>query len=251
MKRRSFLRLFSFSALALVSVTMGYAAPIDVTAYSAPIKVACVGDSITFGAGIGGNRTINSYPGQLGTMLGDKWKVMNFGRSGATLLNSGNLPYQKQPELPAALKFNPDVVVIMLGTNDSKAVNWVHKDSFVGDYKDLIGKFQALPSKPQIYIAYPVAVGPKPRFGIDNAGVKEEQPLLDQIAKDTGATLIDLYTPTDGQLNLFNPDQVHPVIAGAYVIAKVIYNALTGQDYTGPLPSQPPLPPAATSPAPQ
>lgn len=57
-------------------------------------RVACVGDSITYGAGIA-DRDRDSYPAQLASMLGDKWVVKNFGHSGATLLKNGDLPYVK------------------------------------------------------------------------------------------------------------------------------------------------------------
>ncbi len=59
------------------------------------IKVACVGDSITFGFTIE-NRDQNSYPAQLGRLLGKNWEVKNFGVIGATLLKKGDMPYWKQ-----------------------------------------------------------------------------------------------------------------------------------------------------------
>src|SRR4051794_25029443 len=91
-------------------------------------KLACVGDSITFGAGIQ-DRDHDSYPAQLGRMLGEAWDVRNFGVSGATMLKKGDKPYDKQKAYRDALAFKPDVVVIMLGTNDSKPQNWdKHKD---------------------------------------------------------------------------------------------------------------------------
>ena len=58
------------------------------------VKVACVGNSVTYGAGIE-NREINAYPAQLQRMLGDGYEVMNFGKSGATLLNKGHRPYPR------------------------------------------------------------------------------------------------------------------------------------------------------------
>ena len=66
------------------------AAPIREERYDGVIRVACVGDSITFGSGIK-NRDQNSYPAQLGAMLGEKYEVRNFGVGGATLLKNGEL----------------------------------------------------------------------------------------------------------------------------------------------------------------
>ncbi|HSV13091.1 MAG TPA: GDSL-type esterase/lipase family protein, partial [Tepidisphaeraceae bacterium] len=96
-------------------------------------KVACVGDSITYGSRIE-DRAHDSYPAQLGRMLGDQYNVRNFGVSGATLLKKGDRPYNKTKEYQPALDFAADIVVIMLGTNDSKPQNISHKDEFVADY---------------------------------------------------------------------------------------------------------------------
>src|SRR4051812_7771397 len=86
------------------------------------IKVACVGDSITFGAGIK-DRDKNSYPAQLQGLLGSGYEVKNFGVSGATLLKEGDKPYWKEKAFEAAKKFEPNIVIIKLGTNDSKPQN--------------------------------------------------------------------------------------------------------------------------------
>lgn len=90
---------------------------------STPIKVACVGDSITFGAGIK-NREKDSYPAQLQAMLGSGFKVGNFGISARTLLKKGDRPYWKEQIYRDALAFQPDYVIIKLGTNDIKPKNW-------------------------------------------------------------------------------------------------------------------------------
>ena len=68
------------------------------------IKVACVGNSVTYGYTIP-DREINSYPAQLARMLGENYEVANFGKSGATLLNKGHRPYIKQEEFRQALEF--------------------------------------------------------------------------------------------------------------------------------------------------
>ena len=68
------------------------------------IKVACVGNSVTYGYGIE-NRETNCYPAQLQQMLGDAYEVENFGHSGATLLNKGYRPYTQQEAYQKALRF--------------------------------------------------------------------------------------------------------------------------------------------------
>src|SRR3954471_22367166 len=137
-----------------------------------PTRVACVGDSITAGSGLK-NKGVEAYPSQLDNMLGDGWAVSNFGVSGATMLNKGDRPYTKQKAYRDALEPEPDVIVIMLGTNDSKPQNWRHKGEVAGDAKTLIAGFAALPSMPKPYIAHPVPVA-RELYGISDPPVKEE-----------------------------------------------------------------------------
>jgi len=105
-------------------------APINSAAYKAPVRVACIGDSITEGVG-GGVKPATSWPAQLQGLLGASWQVGNFGVSGRTLLKQGDLPYWNDKAYQNALGFKPDVVIIMLGTNDTKPQNWKHEAEFV------------------------------------------------------------------------------------------------------------------------
>ncbi len=208
------------------------AAPVNVSAFKEPIRVACVGDSITAGAG---TTKSNSYPAQLGRMLGEKWVVKNFGVSGATLLKHGDRPYQKQAAFKRALASQPDVVVIKLGTNDTKPQNWKFKDEFVADYQDLIRQFAQLPGKPRIFICHPAFVAGNGSYGINEAGVLAEISLLDQLAADERLDVIDIHGALQDHPELL-PDHVHPNNAGATVLAKTVFHALTGAEFTGPAP---------------
>ena len=114
-----------------------------------PTKVACIGTSITYGATIV-NMPRDSYPAQLGRLLGTQWKVRNFGVNGRTMLKKGNLPYWNTPVFEQAMEFLPDVIIIELGTNDSKPQNWKYKSEFYDDYKDMINGLLALKSSPKI-----------------------------------------------------------------------------------------------------
>lgn len=200
-------------------------APAFALAADAPTRVACVGDSITHGSGTKDPKT-QSYPVQLGKLLGDKYTVENFGVGGATLLNHGDKPYQKQKLCKEALDFKPDVVVIMLGTNDSKPQNWKYKDQFVADYKDLVEQFQKLPSHPKIFVCLPPPVPGKGNFGINEAGVEEEMPMIKSIAADGHAGVIDVYAALKDHADLL-PDRVHPNVDGAAILAKTVADALT------------------------
>jgi len=213
----------------LVSAGILTAVPVDVGSFTEPVRVACVGDSIT--AGVGASKG-NAYPAQLGRMLGPKWVVQNFGVSGATLLNHGDKPYQKQAAFKKALASQPNVVVIKLGTNDTKPQNWKFKEEFIADYKDLIGQFARLPSQPRIFICRPAFVPGEGKYGINEAGVLEEIPMLDKIAAAGPVAVIDIHAALKDHPEML-PDRVHPNNAGATVMAKQVFQALTGKEFTG------------------
>jgi lysophospholipase L1-like esterase len=200
-------------------------APIDPAAYKEPIRVACVGDSITQGAGAERGK---SYPSQLQALLGDKWKVGNFGVSGRTLLRKGDHPYWIEKAFQDAQAFKPNVVVIMLGTNDTKPQNWAHKDEFFTDYKDLVKTFQALESKPRIYICRPCPVPGAGNFGINEANLQIEIPLIGKLAAEEKCGVIDMHAPLQSKPELL-PDRVHPNTTGAGVMAETAYQAFTGK----------------------
>lgn len=189
-----------------------------------PVKVACVGDSITFGAGVE-NREKNCYPAQLQELLGEGYEVRNFGNSGSTMLKKGDKPYWKQKSFADAKAFAPNIVVIKLGTNDTKPQNWKHGSEYSADYLAMIEEFRALESKPKIFVCLPVPVFAT-RWGINDATVNADViPAIKGIAKATGAGLIDLNTPFLGKAEVV-PDKVHPNAAGAKIIAETVADAL-------------------------
>jgi len=200
-------------------------APIDPSTYNDPIRIACVGDSITQGAGAGEGK---AYPSQLQELLGEKWKVGNFGVSGRTLLRKGDSSYWNERALQNAQDFKPDVVIIMLGTNDTKPQNWAHKDEFFADYKDLVKTFQALESKPRIYVCRPCPVPEPGNFGINETNIKLVNRLIDKLAQEENLSVIDMHAALKSKPELL-PDRVHPNDEGAAVMAKTAYKALTGK----------------------
>lgn len=189
-----------------------------------PTKVACVGNSITFGAGIE-NREKDSYPSVLGRLLGETYEVINFGFSGRTMLRKGDNSYWHEQMFQDALAYNPDIVIIKLGTNDSKPYNWKYKDEFEKDYGDFVDAFKNLPSKPKIFICKPVPAF-KINFDIrDSIIVYDIIPIIEKISKDKNVEMIDLYKPFEGK-EILLPDGIHPDEAGAALMAKVIYKAI-------------------------
>jgi lysophospholipase L1-like esterase len=200
--------------------------PVDVAKFDRPVKVACVGDSIT--QGVGAKRGM-SWPSQLGKMLGEKWEVMNFGLSATTLMNSGNKPYQKCGKFKGAMESSPDVVVIMLGTNDTKPNNWKHfEKDYEKDYRDLVNDFAQLESKPRIFVCYPPYIAKDGNWGINEPNTKDQIPVVAKIAKDLKLGVIDVHAALDGKDALI-PDKVHPNTEGAALIAQAVFKGLTGK----------------------
>ena len=188
------------------------------------IRVACIGNSITYGDRID-NRRHDSYPAVLGRLLGTGYNVKNFGICGCTLMNKGDHPYMETWAWKAALTFNPDIVIIKLGTNDSKSFNWQHKADFKKDLQAMLDTLEALPSHPQIYLCYPskaYLTGSRINDSIIADGII---PLIRQVARKNNLPVIDIYSAMDGKPKLF-PDNVHPNEKGAAIIARTIYNVL-------------------------
>lgn len=186
------------------------------------IKVACVGNSITEGRRIEEGKR---YPDQLENLLGDKYEVRNYGIGGRTLLRKGDYPYWNEEKYKEVLAWSPDIIVIKLGTNDSKPQNWNSKDDYMTDYLDFIKSFKKIPGKQKIYVCLPIPVF-KDEWGISERVVAEEViPLTKKVAKKAHVKLIDLYTPMIGKGDLV-PDGVHPMEEGSGIIAKVVYESI-------------------------
>ena len=201
---------------------------VDTAVYANPVKVACVGASTTYGANIP-NQPLKAYPAQLGSILGDKWDVRNFGVNSTGVLKKGDFPYWNTKAFKAAQAFNPDVVILMLGGNDVKPQNWKYKADFIADYKEIIRVFRNLPSHPKIYICREVPVF-QDRWGITAKVVNEEEDSLKiKLAKKEHLPLIDLYTPLIEKSFLFE-DGIHPNEEGAGIMAKTIAKKLTGKE---------------------
>ena len=188
-------------------------------------RIACVGDSITFGASVK-DRVQNCYPAVLGRMLGKEYTVRNYGVNGATLLKKGDRPYWKLKAFKDATAFGPNIVIIKLGTNDTKPQNWNQAGTeYEVDLRAFIAHFQKQPSKPAIYLCLPVPVY-QDRWGIKEKTVAEGIiPVIKKVAKEKKLPLIDLHKALTGKPGMF-PDKIHPNTAGAKLMAQTILAAL-------------------------
>ncbi|HUZ08447.1 MAG TPA: GDSL-type esterase/lipase family protein [Candidatus Paceibacterota bacterium] len=202
------------------------------------VRVACVGDSITYGYGLR-DRQANAYPVRLGRWLGTNDDVRNFGVNATTLLHHGDLPYIRQQAYTNALAFHPDIVVIDFGANDSKHPgdgsldpnapdNWRHKADFIGDYKEMIAAFRQANPAARIFICYPTPDF-SGRWGINDKTIRDEMiPMIRTVATDADVNLVDLRAPFLGKPDLFS-DTIHPNAEGARLMAAEIFRALTGR----------------------
>lgn len=189
------------------------------------VRVACIGNSITEGFRIG-MAAQNSYPSQLQKKLGNGYCVRNFGMSARTMLNQGDLPYMKEELWKDALAFQPNIVIVKLGTNDSKTHNWQHGADFGKDMQQMIDSLKALPSKPQIYLCSPIPAFKDTWTITDSVIVNGEIPVIKKLAKKNKCKYIDLHTLyTYGDMML--KDGIHPNAKGAEKLAGIISEAIT------------------------
>ena len=193
-----------------------------------PVKIACVGNSITYGSGIK-NQFQNSYPGLLSQLLGEGYDVRNFGVSGRVLLNKGDRPYMHEQKFRDLLKFEPDIVTIKLGTNDSKPWNWRYGKDFKKDLTEMLDILQELPSKPKVYLCLPVPAA-KSNFGINDSVITNGIiPVIRSVAKKRHLPVVDLYTVLKPHPDYYT-DGIHPNEQGAALIAGELYRTLTGTE---------------------
>jgi lysophospholipase L1-like esterase len=189
------------------------------------IKVACVGNSITAGNSM--------YPPYLQKLLGSEYQVENEGVGGTTLLKKGDMPYWTRGRLKQALAFNPNIVTIKLGTNDTKSQNWdAHGNEFKKDYLAMIDTFALLATKPDIFLVLPVPVFKANAYGIRDSILKKIIVIIKEIGAERNLPVIDANTPLLGFGKYFS-DGVHPNGAGSDSIAHIIYRALTEKTAIG------------------
>jgi acyl-CoA thioesterase-1 len=181
------------------------------------VRIACIGDSITEGSG---------YTTDLQILLGFGYAVRNFGVSGSTASIDSRIPYMNQTKFQSALKFEPNIVVIMLGTNDANSEITYNIDGFEKDYAQLVNAFEQLESSPKI-----IVVKSPPIFATNTAWNNTELtgtviPSIEHFADQENLKTIDVYTACEGHSDYFC-DGIHPNSEGATVIASTIYDGIT------------------------
>ena len=187
-------------------------------------RIVCVGDSITYGQGVLFSRETDSYTAILADMTNST--VVNYGLSSRTLLSSGNFPYTKEHHYTDSLSEQADVVIIMLGSNDSKPTFW-NKEQFMTEYSAMISSYLEMGSKPEVYVMIP------PRVYIEQDGGNCDDATIGGELKDAVISLgeelsigvIDLYALTTDHPEWFS-DGLHPNAEGNRAIAEEIAKAI-------------------------
>jgi lysophospholipase L1-like esterase len=221
-----FLSLLSLNLL-LTACASHKAPTIRADHYRGTIRVACVGNSITYGAEIE-DRERNSYPAVLNRLLGDQFQVRNFGVSGATLLKKGDKPFWQELAFAAVSEFNPHFIILELGTSDTKSQNARYEDELDDDLGAMVEHFSKLPAKPKIWLCLPVPVY-ETRWGINEKALTEAViPAILSVAEAKRLPVIDLHSALNNRPTLF-PDRIHPNAQGAALIAQTIHDALVSK----------------------
>ena len=192
-------------------------------------RIACVGDSITWGFTIV-NRRKYSYPALLQQRLGAEYEVRNFGYNDASARFDADTPYVKKSVYQESLAWNPDVVLLMLGSNDTKKRNW-DPEIFRRDYKRIVESYLKLHSQPRVILIAPIQIFQPmhiPLLGLYTETMENGvRPAIREIAAEMGLELVDL-------VNLFTDskymmDGVHPQREGARMLEEAIYSGIDWQ----------------------
>ena len=192
------------------------------SAIAAKTVLLCIGDSITERNPSGGE----NYVKQLEKMLGSDYEVKNFGISGYTMTKNDNNTYWECSKFKEVFQIKPDIITLMLGTNDAKSGIWSRNSKdFKADAQAMVDTFLTISPKPRLLLALPPqSFGGK--YGISGSVIANEQvPILREIAKNTGIQLIDAHTPMNSKD--YFADGVHPNKTGCDLLAKIFYESLT------------------------
>lgn len=183
------------------------------------VRVACIGDSITISS---------QYPLDLWASLGSGYIVGDFGVGGAAVADSTGMGYMHLTGLEVAKQFKPDIVILMLGTNDAYTYLKQNSTEFTNDYLTIIDEFQSLSKKPTIYLVEPIPIYSNQVSLSDELLVQKIIPDIQQVANQTGLKVIDAHTPLQNHPELYL-DGIHPTADGAKVLADVIYAGISGK----------------------
>ena len=195
------------------------------------IRIACAGDSTTYGHGIS-NWPKNNYPAVLQELLGDGYHVNNYGVSSFAVQEDADRSYRTLPHYQESLAYDADIVVFMMGSNDSKSINWKGADAFREDLLTLLDSYGdaeiILCTLPSAFFLEGQTEGAT-NHDIQPLIVNEIAQITRDAAAERGCTLIDIHALTAQHPEWFEKDGVHPSNDGAAAIAQKVYQVLIGK----------------------
>lgn len=207
------------------------------------IKVLCVGDSLTYGAG---STPGNTYPEAMQRYLGGCFhcvQVISDGKPGYSTKNFREYirSHESSPEAEGA-RFAAyreyDAVVILLGCNDCRWDNWVETHESMECLSDIVAYFKPYVHGDQgrvllcstLPLANPM---PKDILGGQHPWKQDKvenemNPGIKALAEREGARFINLYSAfksgLDKGLELY--DGIHPFDLGYRLIAETVGRAI-------------------------
>lgn len=192
------------------------------------IKIACVGDSVTYGHGTS-SWPNNTYPALLQNMLGESYHVNNYGVSSFAVQSCADRPYTTLKHYQESLAYNGNIVVFMMGTNDSKPENWIDEKTFREDLLRLLDSYGdakiVLCTVPSAFFLDGQTEGVT-SHDIQPEVVNMIAEVIRQIAEERGYPLVDIHALTAQHPEWFAKDGVHPSNEGAAGIAQAVYETI-------------------------
>ena len=184
-----------------------------------PVRIACVGDSIVYGYGVEKHIDTDAWPSVLQKMLGNAFQVRNYGLCGTGAIAENGLPYWKTLRYRQSLLDQPEIVLILLGTNDARTDVW-NEAAYQSGIQKMGSDYTSLSSHPKIIYMMSPEVFPD-EYG--NIGFEISGKLLDQGVHPAQKRLfpedsIDLYSLFMNHREYF-VDGVHPDREGNRIIA--------------------------------
>ncbi len=234
-------KMIGFLIVIVLVIVIGFGAAVFVgctdfhihtKAKEGQIKVACVGDSITYGMSVI-NWFKNTYPAQLAELLGDEYHVQNYGSSGKTAQENNKESYRATKLYQKSVDYAPDIVILMLGSNDSKPYNFVSKEYFKQAERELIEIYLNLESKPRLILAtvnagfyVHGATEGDYMYDINGANINLVNEAIYELSEEYNLELVDTYALTKDHSEYYKIDGIHPNKDGQTAMAKAFYQEI-------------------------
>lgn len=187
---------------------------------SDPIRITCVGDSIT--DGYKASSAAYSYPSQMQGILGDGYVVTNCGVSGSMVrTNRDSNVYINTNKYQTSINSEPDIVIVALGTNDAGS-GWAGSEAqFETDYRNLLNTYLNLPTKPLVMASLPAVSWYGGSNDRDDRSKNNENgtiPIIKKVAVELNVPTIDIWTWSSDKRDYF-VDGLHPGDEGYAALA--------------------------------